>query len=193
MQKRFSWAAPLIVSLTSITGGGFMARNNAAGQGGCLGCSGFALLLFMFVGLCSDSDGPTRSPSPSLPVDYTASSIYSAPEPRETLYLHGRMNVREGAGKHHAIVKTLPAGEAVRLGKKDERGWAPLYDGVGQRVGYMYRASGAVRPHAPPPPSTRSTGKHPSGASALCRDGTYSYSANRRGTCSHHGGVARWL
>lgn len=27
---------------------------------------------------------------------------------------------------------------------------------------------------------------------ARCRDGTYSYSANRRGTCSWHGGVARW-
>lgn len=31
------------------------------------------------------------------------------------------------------------------------------------------------------------------GATAICRDGTYSYSANRRGTCSHHGGVAQWL
>lgn len=33
----------------------------------------------------------------------------------------------------------------------------------------------------------------PEGASAQCRDGTYSFSRNRRGTCSHHGGVARWL
>jgi len=31
-----------------------------------------------------------------------------------------------------------------------------------------------------------------SGASAKCRDGTLSYSRNRRGTCSHHGGVAVW-
>ena len=30
------------------------------------------------------------------------------------------------------------------------------------------------------------------GPSALCRDGTYSYSSGR-GTCSHHGGVAQWL
>src|SRR5262249_13995752 len=29
------------------------------------------------------------------------------------------------------------------------------------------------------------------GATALYADGTYSYSANRRGTCSHHGGVAQ--
>lgn len=34
---------------------------------------------------------------------------------------------------------------------------------------------------------------HPQGATALCRDGTYSYSQNRRGTCSHHGGVQQWL
>ena len=28
---------------------------------------------------------------------------------------------------------------------------------------------------------------------AICRDGTYSYSQTRQGTCSHHGGVAVWL
>ena len=33
----------------------------------------------------------------------------------------------------------------------------------------------------------------PDGASAECMDGTYSFSRNRRGTCSHHGGVKRWL
>lgn len=33
----------------------------------------------------------------------------------------------------------------------------------------------------------------PAGATAECRDGTYSFSQSRRGTCSHHGGVKRWL
>lgn len=33
----------------------------------------------------------------------------------------------------------------------------------------------------------------PAGATALCRDGTYSFSQHRRGTCSHHGGVEKWL
>lgn len=33
----------------------------------------------------------------------------------------------------------------------------------------------------------------PQGASAECNDGTYSFSRSRRGTCSHHGGVKRWL
>lgn len=32
----------------------------------------------------------------------------------------------------------------------------------------------------------------PADASALCRDGTYSRSQHRRGTCSHHGGVEEW-
>lgn len=33
----------------------------------------------------------------------------------------------------------------------------------------------------------------PAGASAQCRDGTYSFSQHRSGTCSHHGGVDEWL
>ena len=33
----------------------------------------------------------------------------------------------------------------------------------------------------------------PAGASAKCRDGTFSFSEHRQGTCSHHGGVAQWL
>ncbi len=33
----------------------------------------------------------------------------------------------------------------------------------------------------------------PTGATAICRDATYSYSLHHSGTCSHHGGVAKWL
>lgn len=33
----------------------------------------------------------------------------------------------------------------------------------------------------------------PAGASAICGDGTYSFSQSRRGTCSGHGGVSQWL
>jgi Protein of unknown function (DUF3761) len=33
----------------------------------------------------------------------------------------------------------------------------------------------------------------PAGATARCRDGTYSFSQHRSGTCSYHGGVAEWL
>jgi|HubBroStandDraft_1064217.scaffolds.fasta_scaffold02619_4 hypothetical protein len=33
----------------------------------------------------------------------------------------------------------------------------------------------------------------PQGATAQCGDSTYSFSQSHRGTCSHHGGVAKWL
>ncbi len=33
----------------------------------------------------------------------------------------------------------------------------------------------------------------PVGATAKCRDNTYSFSQHRKGTCSYHGGVMQWL
>jgi hypothetical protein len=33
----------------------------------------------------------------------------------------------------------------------------------------------------------------PAGATAKCRDGSYSFSLHASGTCSHHGGVAVWI
>jgi hypothetical protein len=44
-----------------------------------------------------------------------------------------------------------------------------------------------------PVPRPENCSSAPSDATAQCRDGTYSFSMHRSGTCSHHGGVARWL
>jgi hypothetical protein len=52
------------------------------------------------------------------------------------------------------------------------------------RRGYYEDASGVC---------VRRPSKDPRGATAKCRDGTYSYSRHASGTCSHHGGVARWI
>ena len=41
--------------------------------------------------------------------------------------------------------------------------------------------------------STSSSSSKSSNATAKCRDGSYSYSQHRSGTCSHHGGVAQWI
>jgi hypothetical protein len=70
---------------------------------------------------------------------------------------------------------------------------AVVMDGVTDSLNLNDRS--AVRavdtpPVAAPQAAPRSV---PAGASAVCRDGTYSFSANRRGTCSHHGGVGQWL
>ncbi|QQC63369.1 DUF3761 domain-containing protein [Paraburkholderia ginsengisoli] len=42
-------------------------------------------------------------------------------------------------------------------------------------------------------PARSLSGNAPQGASARCRDGTYSFSKHHSGTCSRHGGVADWL
>ncbi len=41
-------------------------------------------------------------------------------------------------------------------------------------------------------PTTSAVGA-PAGATAKCRDGTWSMSKTHSGSCSHHGGVASWL
>ncbi|MEL6062658.1 MULTISPECIES: DUF3761 domain-containing protein [unclassified Methylobacterium] len=41
-------------------------------------------------------------------------------------------------------------------------------------------------------PARSRDGSKPPGASARCRDGTWSFSHTRSGTCSRHGGVERW-
>lgn len=176
-----------------------MATPRGTGQSGYLGCGGFAFLVLVFAGLCGDPGTSANSGTSSYADSYPVSTVYEAPEPRETFYMHRALNVRDGPGKDYTRLRTLSRGERVELGAKDERGWAPVYE-YGRRVGYVYRASNDVRSYPPAPPSTtrtrperRSVRQHPAGASAICRDGTYSYSRNRRGTCSWHGGVAQWL
>jgi peptidoglycan hydrolase-like protein with peptidoglycan-binding domain len=53
----------------------------------------------------------------------------------------------------------------------------------------------AVPPTSPASPTTttNTAADIPAGATSQCSDGTYSFSASHSGTCSHHGGVARWL
>jgi hypothetical protein len=42
-------------------------------------------------------------------------------------------------------------------------------------------------------PTEKAGNTDPTGATAKCKDGTYSKSQHHTGTCSHHGGVAEWL
>ena len=44
---------------------------------------------------------------------------------------------------------------------------------------------------APAPRAITNAG--PNGATAQCKDGTYSHAAHHRGECSHHGGVAKYF
>ncbi len=88
------------------------------------------------------------------------------------------------------------------------QGWCSVTVLVNRRAGYLASefltlASPAVHPQGRgyinsrgvwvPSPQRTPDNQPPPGATAHCRDGTYSFSQSRRGTCSHHGGVAEWL
>jgi len=54
-------------------------------------------------------------------------------------------------------------------------------------------AAPAPRPTTPTTSATHASNTDPTGATALCKDGTYSHAANHRGACARHQGVAKWL
>jgi hypothetical protein len=56
------------------------------------------------------------------------------------------------------------------------------------------KAAPAASKSAPAAKSAATTGNtDPTGATAKCKDGTYSKSKHHKGSCSHHGGVAEFL
>jgi uncharacterized protein YraI len=126
----------------------------------------------------------------------------------QTRYTATALRLRTQPTTQAAILRTLPAGTAVsvrscaanwcRLEYRGRSGYAaqrylvrtrPMVRGTSGATGRGYVNS---RGQWVPSPRYSPNGP-PAGASARCRDGTYSFSRSRRGTCSHHGGVARWL
>jgi hypothetical protein len=61
-------------------------------------------------------------------------------------------------------------------------------DAKAHHHGAYYTNSSGHRVHRPV-----TAARAPRGATAQCGDHTYSFSEHHQGTCSHHGGVARWL
>ena len=114
-------------------------------------------------------------------------------------------------------VRAKPFADAQSLGRVDAAALVRLYacvDGwcsivAGRFTGYVPKEYLSAQPTAVvqrpgrgyfnsrgewvPSPTRTPNDSPPAGASARCRDGTYSFSRSRRGTCSHHGGVADWL
>lgn len=111
-----------------------------------------------------------------------------------------------------ALIDPTPIGPwyRVRDSKTDSQGWVH-----GNTIALLQTTEGASgnaassqRPRRTSPPiSGRSyinvdgvrvpspvfSDTKPAGATARCRDGSYSFSQHRRGTCSYHGGVAEWF
>ena len=126
-----------------------------------------------------------------------------------TKYATTSVRLRAAASTQAAILATIPRGSVVRVGECAVDWCEVRYRGASGYAAERYLSeartalrtdwrsgggSGYVNSRGQWVPSPRySPSGPPAGASARCRDGTYSFSRSRRGTCSHHGGVARWL
>ena len=131
---------------------------------------------------------------------------------QSTRYTTIKLNMRKEANASSPVVAALPKGVSVNVPKDCDCNWILItYQG---KIGYvssrylsnsqpLLQDQGSITSGKHAKHYTNSEGERvqsptsynaaPAGATALCRDGTYSFSQHHRGTCSHHGGVARWL
>lgn len=123
-------------------------------------------------------------------------------------YTTTTLNMRESATVNSAIVTTIPRGTSVTIEDDCNCKWIPVsYSGNIGYVSSKYLSKSRPRQHVAVRQGAiryyRNSQGHrvqsptryssvPPGATALCNDGTYSFSHSHKGTCSHHGGVARW-
>ena len=138
-----------------------------------------------------------------------------------TKYVTNNLNLRYEANTHSYILTVIPRGTAVTI-DEDCKWIPVEYNGYVVYISTKYLSNTPVRKTYKHSIDTSVRKAHyssynrrggiryytnsygnrvlsptyynsrPAGATALCRDGTYSFSHSRRGTCSHHGGVARW-
>ena len=123
-------------------------------------------------------------------------------------YATSNLNMRSLDNASSEVVLVIPEGTAITIDEDCDCKWIPItYNGQIGYVSAKYLSKEKTSIKAPYRANikyyTNSRGERvqsptrynsaPAGATALCNDGTYSFSRSRRGTCSHHGGVARWL
>jgi hypothetical protein len=98
-----------------------------------------------------------------------------------TLFGQGTPQGQTGTGTAHSTTSS-PQRDQKKLDGTQASGQE------GTSKPYYYTNSAGQRVQSP----TKATAV-PSGATAQCRGGSYSFSHTRRGTCSRHGGVLKWL
>lgn len=134
----------------------------------------------------SSSASPTPDPAPlatTPPVVVTSTPAIPAPPTPRKVHAPRTTTVAPAPARpapenvRSAPEKIRPAPENVRSAPKSSSCDADYY-----------RNSDGKCVHRP-----QHAAAQPAGATARCTDGTYSFSQNRRGTCSGHGGVAQWL
>lgn len=142
-------------------------------------------------------------------VTYILLVVSALGENRTAMY---SVNLRENSNTSSIVLEVIPLGAQVDVVRDLSNGWSLVI--YKSRIGFVYTSflrSGATLKTENIKAPTFSDSKTyrnsdgqivrspvsapvaPPGATARCVDGTYSFSQHRQGTCSHHGGVAKWL
>jgi hypothetical protein len=169
----FAQAAPVAVKCTDGT------TSTATGKGACSHHGGIA---HSSTASASTTNHPPPPAPPAAPPAASATGSVPCGD--------GTMSTATGKGacSHHGGIAHSSAGSAAT-------------------TKIVAPATGNVPPSAPTPTAAaqnqpthqnpNGTGEHPDnnpqGATAQCKDGTYSHAKNHSGACSSHGGVAKWL
>ncbi|HKH47227.1 MAG TPA: DUF3761 domain-containing protein [Thermoanaerobaculia bacterium] len=155
--------------------------------------------------------GPKATEAVTIPFSEEPENSLANDAPTRRHYATTRLRLRASPSLEGSVLTTLPSGSRVDVSTCGA-GWCEVNYGlvsgyVAERylaakpppsnAGARERSSGRGYINSSgewvPSPTWTEDGRPPAGASAQCRDGSYSFSRSRRGTCSHHGGVARWL
>ena len=123
---------------------------------------------------------------------------------QDVRYTNAAVRMRADAAANSKVVETVPVGARVEI---IACAVAWCWVDYEKRTGYIaeeYLSAASKKPASSasgyvnalgafvPSPKASASGP-PRGAKAKCRDGTYSFSKSRSGTCANHGGVAKWL
>lgn len=128
-------------------------------------------------------------------------------------YTSSNLNLRIEPNTSSQVLVVIPKGTEVNLAENCDCDWIQVqfngnigyvyskyltdYKTVNNNTAYSETTNRSIKYYTNSDGERVQSPTHydspPPGATALCRDGTYSFSRNRRGTCSHHGGVAKWL
>jgi hypothetical protein len=124
-----------------------------------------------------------------------------ADSPNPTTCKDGTTSAATGRGAcsgHGGVQKTAkttptPAATAPASTAATAPAATPAPSGAASQAAPATTAAKSTPSASKSAPAAAAASSDPTGATAKCKDGTYSKSQHHSGTCSHHGGVAEWL
>jgi hypothetical protein len=148
-----------------------------------------ALALSFITPACSSASRslPAQTPQTSVNQQTTRASSTGSSTERPTANAKPTKDASDNSDRGPSRVSTAAASPAVTSSTARSSA-TPSSSPTTPPAGRSYINVDGVRVRSPVFTDTK-----PDGATARCRDGSFSFSQHRSGTCSHHGGVAEWF